>query len=192
MCQPLPANPRAGKAGWARRGGQGGGQGQGAGGGAGSGTAGKPQQWLERSHYLLGDVILDPYNGHYFTMVRSKGGTSGKPPANTNSSGQNNANSAAAADDPFPTSPPSAIRDGNLLWLSFGPGGPLPAWHAGNYSIGDGFTSNGTLYRMVGFTQGRAPRASIRSRNSGLKMETWSGPSAGPSPIWTRRATIQE
>ena len=136
-------------------GGQGGGQGQGAGGGAGSGTAGKPQQWLERSHYLLGDVILDPYNGHYFTMVRSKGGTSGKPPANTNSSGQNNANSAAAADDPFPTSPPSAIRDGNLLWLSFGPGGPLPAWHAGNYSIGDGFTSNGTLYRMVGFTQGR-------------------------------------
>src|SRR5208282_626259 len=46
-------------------GGQGGGQGAG-GAGGGGGTAAKPQQWLGHSHYLIGDVILDPYNGHYY------------------------------------------------------------------------------------------------------------------------------
>jgi uncharacterized membrane protein YgcG len=138
---------------------QGGGQGAGGGGASGGGnqggggnqagggnqsggnpTAGKAQQWMARSHYQLGDTIVDPYNGHYYTMVRSRGGTSGQPP-----NGQQ---------DPFPQATPSpTLRDGELLWMDQGLSADnAPLWRSGYYTLGDTFVANGKMYKVVGFS----------------------------------------
>ncbi len=68
------------------------------------------QPWLPLHPYALGDVILDPYNGHYFVAIphdcappgSSCKTTSGGPPAH-----------------PFPLVPPAAdevINDGTVEW----------------------------------------------------------------------------
>lgn len=102
-------------------------------------TAGKPQQWLPTTHYLLSDVIVDPYNGHYYSMVRATSGASGKAPA--------------GSADPFPQIPTeTTLRDGDLLWLQTDTAATQP-WRAGHYSIPATIrASNGLSYSLIGAT----------------------------------------
>jgi hypothetical protein len=84
--------------------GSGGGQG---GGQSGGSTAGKPQIWLPFTHFQLGDTILRPENGHYFTVVKITRGLSGTSP------------SSPGSKDPFPplTPPASTLSDGQIVWI---------------------------------------------------------------------------
>jgi len=141
----LDAGTSAPSSGSSQSGGGGGGGGNQSSGGSGGGKA---QQWLARSHYLLGDVILDPYNGHYYTMMQSMTGTSGKKPT-------------GGGGDPFPAIvTQTTIRDGELLWLidtqhpegSNLPGvGPWTPDH--HYNVNDRFlASNGSYYQVIAST----------------------------------------
>jgi hypothetical protein len=123
-------------------GGVAGGGGQGAG---GSGSGGKAQLWIPRSHYALGDTIIDPRTGHYFTMVRSKAGISGNRPT--------------TGTEPFPAiANQTILKDGDLLWLQLPPGvnpANVVTWSAKHFFDRDQeFRSyvNGLYYRMVGST----------------------------------------
>jgi hypothetical protein len=133
------------------------GQGSAGGGGGqgnGSSSGGKPQKWLQQSHYLLGDIVADPKSGHYFTMVNSTGGTSGAKPTGN-------------ASDPFPQIAVQAtLTDGELLWLQTDASraAKLVQWNPlSYYSIDDTFqAANGLFYTVIGSTasqgtSGKAP-----------------------------------
>ena len=94
---------------------------------------------MPAAQYLISDVVLDPYNGHYYSMVRATGGISGKSPA--------------GAPDPFPQIPAeTTLRDGDLLWLQT----DTPAtrsWRAGHHTIPSAIrASNGLSYTLIGAT----------------------------------------
>jgi len=109
----VPSAPGAGSA-QALGGGQGTGQGGGQGGGqnAGGSSAGKAQLWFPNTHYLLGDVILNPDSGHYYTVVKSVEGFSGSKPPGTGTNG-------STAKNPFTqsTSPAQTLTDGEVQWV---------------------------------------------------------------------------
>ena len=81
-------------------------------------TGAKAAVWTAATGHCIGDVITDPYNGHYYTAV--VGGVLPTPPPNppvcTTLSG-------AQPADPFPAAPPAippnvafTVNDGLLLW----------------------------------------------------------------------------
>jgi hypothetical protein len=136
-------------------GGGGGGQGGGQSAGGGNGTAGKAQQWLARSHYLLGDVILNPYNGHYYTMIRSKGGISGnKPGSSSGTPACGSPSTGTQSGGPFPQIPlQTTLTDGDILWLETGTPTQDPWKPHNDYKLNQSFkASNGFFYKMIGST----------------------------------------
>jgi hypothetical protein len=130
----------SGQTGGAQGGGSQGGGPQG-GGGQGNGGGGKAQMWFPNTHYLLGDVVYNPENGHYFTVVVSKGGFSGSKPQ------------SQSTPDPFPTivAPPS-LSDGEVQWRITNKEA-TDAWKKGSYSIGASILgANKLSYVMIGST----------------------------------------
>jgi hypothetical protein len=120
--------------------GPGGGQGGGLGGGS---AAGKPQQWLPNTHYLLGDVITNPSDGHYFTMTKSSAGLSGPAPA------------GGSTKDPFsPRTLPATLPDGELVWtLQTTLATPnMPEWIPGHHWLGENFRAGIYFYEMTSST----------------------------------------
>jgi len=149
------ATPGAGSAQSGGGGGQGaGGQGTGGGqaAGAGGGGAGKSQIWFPQTHYLLGDVILNPDNGHYYTVVKLTGGFSGPKPS---SQPNQQATGKAPAADPFPTTPGQTqiLTDGQIQWelQTSTPAPPVQQWSANQpFSIGQAMKAlNKQYYVMI-------------------------------------------
>ena len=132
----VPASPGAGTAQSAGGGGGGGGGGQG---NAAGSAASKPQLWFPNTHYLLGDTILNPDNGHYYTAIAATAGFSSPKPT--------------AQNDPFPssTSQPQFLIDGQVQWLltNTANGGGWLANHT--YSLSNPMmAANGAHYVMTG------------------------------------------
>jgi hypothetical protein len=129
-------------------GGQGGGGGQAAGGGAS-----KAQIWFPNTHYLLGDVILNPDNGHYYTVVKLMGGFSGPSPS---AQGNLQPTTATPPTDPFPSAPGQAeiLTDGQVQWMQTNTPKPAPkAWMQNHpYTIGQVMTTHGESYVMTAST----------------------------------------
>jgi hypothetical protein len=160
----------------------------GAGGGQGGGAAGggKPQQWLAKSHYMLGDIILNPYNGHYYTMVGSTGGTSGPGTPQPAQGG----NTRQQAKDPFPQLLSSTtIQDGELLLVHTATATRLQPWaRQGRHSIGDYLNINGFSYKVIGSTATTATTSSSFPRNPGDRVrdgEVFWQAQEGPVPAYT-------
>jgi hypothetical protein len=126
---------------------QGGAQG-GSGGTGGVSGGGKPQQWLPKSHYMVGDIIVDSYNGHYYTMVSSKGGTSG------------------SAKEPFAPLPvTNTLHDGDFLWSKTNDPLTNGAWKPNvHYQIENVVTIDSGTYKAISTT--------ATSGNSGNKFPT--------------------
>ncbi len=133
----VPATPGTGSA-QSSGGGQGGGQ------GTGGSASGKAQLWFENTHYVLGDVIFNPDNGHYYTVEGSTGGFSGPMPS-----------SPAAPPDPFPPTPSQTtpLVDGQVQWSKAKTSAANDWKPKTPYSIGDKMlASNGLSYVMIGST----------------------------------------
>jgi hypothetical protein len=116
-------------------GGQGGAGGPGGGGGGGGGGTSKAQFWFPKTRYLLGDVILNPDNGHYYTVMNLTGGFSGQLPSNQQASGK------TPQTDPFPPTPAQTeiLTDGQVQWMEVAaPAVTQPKWQPGSpYKVGD-------------------------------------------------------
>jgi hypothetical protein len=119
-----------------------GGAGQGGGGQSGGASgAGKPQLWFKNTHHIVGDVIFDPNNGHYYTVMNSTGGMSGPMPS-----------AQGGSADPFPQSPAQTpLLDGQVQWIATSIKAPK-AWAAKQtYTIGQEMqAADGRFYVMVG------------------------------------------
>ncbi len=78
----------------------------------------KAALWAPGRSYCLGDMIFDPYNGHYYTALV------GNPPPTPPGTCAGPLVSGAAATDPFPVTPPDIlpaqtqfrVYDGSVLW----------------------------------------------------------------------------
>lgn len=105
--------------------------------GSQQGSSTKPQVWLSDTRYLVGDVIQNPDNGHYYLMVRSTGGRSGNAPNN--------------AKDPFSPLPAiTTIHDGDLIWQKTEQPANKGEWQANrNYHKGDIVTINGWTVQVI-------------------------------------------
>jgi hypothetical protein len=142
-------------------------------------SAGKAQQWLPATHYLMSDVVLDPYNGHYYSMVQATGGISGKAPN--------------GAPDPFPQIPAeTTLRDGDLLWLQTDTA-VTQRWRTGHYAIPSSIrASNGLSYTLIGATAsaGRSsatfPMGADARKQDGDVIWLDSGRSAAGPATWNK------
>jgi hypothetical protein len=111
--------------------------------GPSGGQAGKPMLWMPMTHFSLGDTVIRPESGHYFTMVESDSGFSGPAPSATTTG-------EPPRTDPFPPpSPaPSSFIDGQITWTKVS--GPCPVatcipWQANHqYSDDPAHTINGS------------------------------------------------
>jgi hypothetical protein len=140
----MPSVPQGAGAGSSQTtGGGAGGSGGGGGGGGGAGGAGgaataKAQLWFPNTRYLLGDTILNPNKGHYYSAVNATQGFSGA--------------ASAGARDPFSQAVSTAqtLIDGQVQWL-LTTKSSCPPWQANtSYSIGQCMLpSNGSYYEMT-------------------------------------------
>lgn len=98
-------------------------------------TGAKATMWLPATPHCLGDVIADPYNGHFYTVA--VGGVPPSPPAVPTCA----TTSGPPPTDPFPSSPPPSptgiqfsVSDGSVLWKLVVPPGTRRA--SAYYSVG--------------------------------------------------------
>jgi hypothetical protein len=117
--------------------------------GGSSSSAAKPQLWFPNTRYLLGDVISNSANGHYYTVVGASQGYSGSQPTGSGAS-------AASPKDPFPrvTPPVQTLADKEVQWLLTSDHSHCDPWAPNlDYSIEQCVQlENGSYYRMAAST----------------------------------------
>src|SRR5208282_2270509 len=114
-------------------------------------TGSKVSAWLANQPHCLGDIITDPYNGHFYTAVVA--GPPPIPPANTPCA----TTSGPQPTDPFPLNPPVflsesttfQVNDGSLSWELFASVGTRQPnhWYDKSQAVRDAATNQ---YYSVG------------------------------------------
>jgi hypothetical protein len=96
--------------------------------------------WMPLTRFSLGDTVIRPESGHYFTVVESDEGQSGTVPPSTGG--------GPPRTDPFPPpSPaPASFQDGQITWTKSSDAckAPCAAWQANHqYAVDPAITAVG-------------------------------------------------
>jgi hypothetical protein len=125
-------------------------------------TGAKATLWLPRTPHCLGDVITDPYNGHFYTAV--KGDPPPAPPTNTPCATSSGSMPADLFPSALPAMPPNVtftVNDGSLVWnlVTTAPGMRKPEFpYSSGYIVKD--VPSNRLYVATGILVGDVAKTS--------------------------------
>lgn len=84
----------------------------------------KATAWIATHYYCIGDIVFDPYNGHYYTALNANVPASGGSCTDPGAGVATAMRSGAVPADPFPIEPPALlpgqtfrVYDGPVLWI---------------------------------------------------------------------------